>query len=103
MERSATEIAPTTKGRMATTTSSSMSEKPISRSRPSGRRRAAVPLPGAFLRTFTSADVNLVVDAVHGRHQCHGNETDDEAHEHDDRRLEQAREALEPDVHLAVV
>ena len=40
-------------------------------------------------------DLDLLVDAVHGRDEGDGHEADDDAHEDDDERLEEAGEALE--------
>ena len=39
--------------------------------------------------------LHLVVDAVHRRHERDGHEPDDDAHEDDHSRLEEAREALD--------
>ena len=52
---------------------------------------------------WISGDVDLAVDAVHGRDECDRHEADDETHEDDDGRLEQTGEVLDLDLELAVV
>ena len=55
-----------------------------------------------FLVAPDSLDVHLAVDAVHGRDEGDGDESDDHADEEDDGRLEQAGELLELVVELPV-
>src|SRR4051812_11199032 len=59
--------------------------------------------PRSSVTGAATSDLHLVVDAVHGRHQCDGDETHDQAHDDQDDRLEQRGDLVDLVGELAFV